>query len=125
MVKSTSPNGGVIVAISIFTNINTENHNKSMPKVLIIGIKIGIVIIRMDNGSIKAPMIIRIICITITYIIGAKWKLVANLTKPSVAPVKAKIYEKAAAPVRIMNIITVTRTVPVAARFSSCQSQPL
>lgn len=61
----------------------------------------------MVKGSIKTPIKRRIICIKIKMNIGGKSSVPANWTKPELAPLKAKICEKAIAPVIIMNIMTV------------------
>ncbi len=51
------------------------------------------------------------ICMMMITARGGKGSFVARLTRFCVAPVKARIWEKAVAPVRIMNIIDVTFTL--------------
>ena len=79
----------------------------------------------MVNGSIKAPIKRRMICIKIKMSIGGRFRFPASLTRPELAPLKAKICEKAIAPVIIINIMTVILRVWVTELTIVSQSQPL
>ena len=123
--NNTRPNGGVVVAISIFMSIMVANHSGSNPRLLIMGIYIGSVTIIIVSGSIKVPKRMRRICITMRRAIEGIGSPPADSINPELAPVKAKICEKAIAPVKIINIITVIFSVPEIDSFTTFQFHPL
>jgi len=92
---------------------------------LMMGIYMGSVTIIIVSGSMKVPIKMSRICITIKSAIEGIGSPPANSINPELAPVKAKICEKAMAPVKIMNIIIVISKVPEIDSFTTFQFHPL
>ena len=86
--KVSSPIGGVISPICMFTTYRTPNHTGSKPSAVIIGTKRGMVSNMMVIASIKQPSIKRMILIAITTshgdIVPDATKPVKDLTTPDV-----------------------------------------
>ena len=91
----------------MFTRNKSPNQTGSHSKALTMGMNMGIVTIMIATCSIKVPIKSSISIMTRRMAKGGKLNPKTNFRSPWLAPVYARIWPKAVAPVRIMNIITV------------------
>ena len=98
MANSPNPKGGEIIPTSMFTSSRVANQSISKPRACAIGTKIGSVINMIETGSMNVPITRTMSCIAIKIMRVEASSPLTNRTSWFAAPVKARIWLKAAEP---------------------------